>query len=119
MLRVFLIATTCVAMPLAALTTYETSRVVSLQDAVGAVSAPDPQDGYQKVSAYDKAAASGDALAMMKLASLYAEGKEVPQDYKLAMAWLEKAAAAGNADAMMEIGDFYSYGLGVPKDDQA
>jgi hypothetical protein len=53
---------------------------------------------------------------MTALASLYADGHGVPQDYVHAREWYEKAAVAGNSTAMNELGKIYANGLGVGKD---
>ncbi len=52
---------------------------------------------------YEKAAADGDAVAMVSLGALYANGDGVPKDYAKALAWLEKAAAIGNAEALGQL----------------
>ena len=52
----------------------------------------------------------------MGLALLYAEGKDVPQDYAEAAKWYRKAAEAGDAKAQLFLADMYRDGKGVPKD---
>jgi hypothetical protein len=65
---------------------------------------------------YERAAAKANALAMINLGNLYAEGLGVAQDYTKAREWLEKAAANGNAIAMTNLGALYAEGYGVAQD---
>ena len=48
---------------------------------------------------FEKAAAKGDAAAMLNLGVLYETVKAWPQDYAKAHEWYEKAAAKGYPDA--------------------
>ena len=69
--------------------------------AAGGVIGP-PQVSPDDVKArewYEKAIA-GDAVAMVSLGVLYANGDGVPQDDAKAREWFEKAAAVGNAEAL-------------------
>lgn len=50
------------------------------------------------------------------LASMYAQGHGVPQDYKEAARLLSKAAEAGHVVAQSKLGAMYYAGLGVPQD---
>ena len=65
---------------------------------------------------YEKAAAKGNAGAMINLGLLYDNGHGVAQDYAKAREWYEKAAAKGNADAMANLGLLYENGQGVAQD---
>lgn len=64
------------------------------------------------------AAAKGDALAQLEVATRFAEGKGVPQDHKQAYAWYERAAMRGLASAQFRLGAYYERGLGVTSDDE-
>ena len=46
---------------------------------------------------------------------MYAEGKGVPQSYKLAVPWYRKAAEQGDASAQYNLGVMYTKGQGVPQ----
>jgi TPR repeat protein len=58
----------------------------------------------------------GDATSMGSLASLYAKGQGVAQDYAKAFEWYVKAADKGDASAMSNLGLFYANGQGVAQD---
>ena len=65
---------------------------------------------------YEKAAAKGDASAMVNLGLLYENGHGVAQDYAKAREWYEKAADKGDASAMNNLGLLYNNGQGVAQD---
>ena len=56
----------------------------------------------EAVSAWEAAAAEGDARAMLALGRTYVRGLGVPQDYVEAHKWLNLAAGRGNAEAADE-----------------
>jgi TPR repeat protein len=58
----------------------------------------------------------GDATSMGSLASLYAKGQGVAQDYAKAFEWYVKAADKGDASAMSNLGLSYANGQGVAQD---
>ena len=60
------------------------------------------------------AAINGDAAAAYEIATRYAEGRGVPQNYEEAARWLERAANL--APAQFRLGSLYEKGLGVKKD---
>lgn len=62
------------------------------------------------------AAASGDPVAQFIVATEYAEGGNLKQDFRKAASWYQKAAARGLAPAQYRIATFYEKGRGVPKD---
>jgi TPR repeat protein len=66
-----------------------------------------PQDYAKAHEWYEKAAATGDSLAMRKLGALYEHGQGVPQDYAKAREWYEKTAAQSNMDGMVSLGLLY------------
>ena len=63
-------------------------------------------------------AEQGEAKAQFILGTVYANGKEVPQNYKQAVAWYQKAAEQGHAEAQYDLGQMYTRGEGVPQDYQ-
>jgi TPR repeat protein len=75
--------------------------------------APDPALPEQ-LSQLEKRAFQGIPEAQHDLATLYASGKMMPQDYKHAFYWFNKAADNGVANAHYNIGVIYQQGLGVP-----
>jgi len=106
-----------VARALAALSTAATQPTASdnsdLQLGLQAVR----QKNYQQAFIYwQKAAAAGNATAMLYLGLLYVNGKGISQNYQQAFAWWQKAAALGNSEAMNNIGVAYNQGRMVPQD---
>jgi len=63
----------------------------------------------------EQAAEAGDAEAQFKLGALYANGKGVKQDSKVAAQWLRKAAKQGNSPAQTLLGWCYAGGNGVSR----
>jgi localization factor PodJL len=63
-----------------------------------------------------EAALNGDAAAAYEVASRYADGKLVAQNYTEAAKWYDRAAQKGLVPAMFRLGSLYEKGLGVPKD---
>jgi TPR repeat protein len=55
-------------------------------------------------------AEQGEAKAQFILGTVYANGKEVPQNYKQAVAWYQKAAEQGHASAQYDLGQMYTRG---------
>ena len=62
------------------------------------------------------AAAHGDALAQLEVATRFAEGDGVAQDHRLAFAWYERAAMRGLAAAQFRLAAYYERGVGVAVD---
>jgi localization factor PodJL len=62
------------------------------------------------------AATSGDPIAAFEVASRYAEGRGIPQDFAAAVDWYRRAASAGLAPAQYRLGSIFEKGLGVPRD---
>lgn len=58
----------------------------------------------------------GDRFAQFSLATLYHEGKGVPQDNVKATHWFRAAAEQGLAPAQFNLGNAYLYGRGIKKD---
>ena len=65
---------------------------------------------------YDKAAASGYAMAMNNIGALYEGGDGVARNYAEAFRWYSKAVAAGEPIAMVDLGWQYEHGHGVAQD---
>lgn len=67
---------------------------------------------------YQKAAAQGDTVSMMKLASCYKRGNPLglPESAVHYAEWTRLAAESGATDAMVSLGWAYEHGYGVPKD---
>lgn len=74
-------------------------------------SRPDP------LAALRKAAEQGNAEAQRDLGIMYANGKDVAQDYTLALQWLSRAAEQDDYAAQYNLGIMYEKGMGVSQDD--
>ncbi len=61
-------------------------------------------------------AQSGDIRAQYLLGFLYADGRQVPQDWAQAAFWYKAAACGGDADAQIALAGLYEEGKGVLKD---
>jgi localization factor PodJL len=67
-------------------------------------------------AALRKAAAAGDPAAQFEVASCYADGSGVAQDWKAAHAWYQRAAMRGFAPAQFRLSLVLERGLGVAPD---
>ena len=63
-----------------------------------------------------KRAEVGDPYEQAALATRYATGEDVPQDYSMAVRWYLKAAEQGHVSAQDALGSYFWMGRGVPKD---
>lgn len=63
-----------------------------------------------------KRAELGDPYEQVALATRYATGEDVPQDYSMALRWFLKAAEQGHVGAQDTLGAYYYLGRGAPKD---
>ena len=63
-----------------------------------------------------KRAELGDPYEQVALATRYATGEEMPQDYSMALHWFLKAAEQGHVGAQDTLGAYYWLGHGAPKD---
>ncbi len=87
----------------------------TFSEAVNAVIAPDYASAAQW---FQQAAEQGHELAELELATLYYNGKGVPQQFPAALEWYRKAADQGNALAAFHLGAMYFDGdEGIPQDD--
>src|SRR5262249_2107397 len=72
-------------------------------------------DYVQAIKLFQQLAEQGQQWAQMRLGSIYAEGKGVPQDYQEAVKWYRLAAAEGNQLAQINLGVMYTNGIcGLP-----
>ena len=62
------------------------------------------------------AAAKGEPSAAFEVATRFAEGRGIKQDFKQAMVWYQRSAAKGFAIAQYRLGTLYERGLGTPVD---
>jgi localization factor PodJL len=62
------------------------------------------------------AATAGEPAAAYEIASRFAEGRGVPQNFAEAAIWYERAAKGGLAPALFRLGALYEKGSGVAKD---
>ena len=67
----------------------------------------------------DEGRRRGHPVAQNNLGLLYAAGRGVPEDPKLAAEWHARAASQGLANAQYQLGLLYERGEGVPRDDAA
>jgi uncharacterized protein len=74
------------------------------------------EDSPTPAEILQKAAADGDAAAMLELGRNLATGDKLPKDVEQAAKWIQLAAATGNTEGMFELGRFYRDGLGLAQD---
>ncbi len=87
-----------------------TAHASELQDAEKAYAR---KDFGPALVLFRKVAAQGDAAAQFNLATMYAKGQGVPQNYAEAAAWFLKSATQGYAPAQNSLGVRYEKGQGV------
>ena len=75
-------------------------------------------DFCQTLSACQRQASSGSAVAQAELGLRYQQGEGVVQDVKKAFYWFKKAAEQGNPIGLEEVGTAYYRGDGVAHDNQ-
>lgn len=92
----------------------KTTTAVAESKSAGGI-APDPALP-KKLAKLQKRAYQGIPEAQHDLATIYAAGTLVPQDYHRAAFWFTKAADGGVANAHYNMGVIYHQGLGVPVD---
>lgn len=73
-----------------------------------------PQNFSKAFDLYQRAANSGDGIAMNRIGLMYNKGQGVTQDDHIAFQWYVRAADAGNADGMSNMSLCYLWGMGVP-----
>lgn len=78
---------------------------------------PEQEDFLSAARKVKELAEQGHAEAQLRLGMLYASGKGVELDYKIASDWFHKATAQNNAEAQSYLGWLYANGYGVEQDD--
>jgi hypothetical protein len=73
------------------------------------------QKGEASATELRALAGQGDATAQYRLGVMYAAGRDVPQDFGLAVEWTRKAAQQGHVEAQFNLGVLYALGQGVPQ----
>ena len=79
-----------------------------LQDGVAAINR---KDYPQAIRLLEPLAASGNAVAQLRLGLLHFHGHGVRESDAQALKWFERAARQGLADAQYQLGNMYAYGL--------
>ena len=69
------------------------------------------------IAALRELAETGDADAQTELGERYEDGRDVEQDYTVAVSWFRRAAEQGYAPGQAALGFMYSRGRGVVQDD--
>jgi putative methionine-R-sulfoxide reductase with GAF domain len=84
---------------------------------VVATAPPSPPDLGRPLNLSDvrKRAELGDPYEQVALATRYATGEDVPQDYSAALRWFLKAAEQGHVGAQDTLGAYYYLGRGAQK----
>jgi TPR repeat protein len=65
---------------------------------------------------YQELAESGNSQAMATLGTMYYEGVNIPQDFKLAKYWCEQSSKKENPLGLIYLGYCYYYGRNIPQD---
>ena len=106
--------------------TLATGGSVTVSPAVPADSAPvdpprpDPPAtdvAELRIAALRELAEAGDAAAGTELGERYEDGRDVVQDYAVAVSWFRRAADQGHAPGQAALGFMYFRGFGVAQDD--
>ncbi len=75
-----------------------------------------PENIEEAVDWLERESQRGESDAQIALATLYAQGTEVEQDYRQAAHWFREAALQGRAEAQFNLGVLHERGLGVQED---
>lgn len=78
--------------------------------------APLPADAPAQVRDIARLALDGNAEAQHDLATLYAMGTSIPQNYERAVYWYGRSAEGGVANSLYNLGVLTERGLGTPQD---
>jgi TPR repeat protein/putative methionine-R-sulfoxide reductase with GAF domain len=78
--------------------------------------AADPLMPAATLAEMRKRAEVGDPYEQVALATRYARGEDVPQDFSMAVRWYLRAAEQGHVGAQDSLGSYFWMGRGVPKD---
>lgn len=74
-------------------------------------------DYARAIELWSPLAEKGNAMAQYSLGAMFAEGKGVPRDDKVAFTWFKRAAEQGDPNAQYNLGASYAQGLGVARND--
>ena len=78
----------------------------------------DRQDFSKANELLTEAANAGDPAAMFSLATMYRDGRGVPNDDAEAFKWYQRAADAGDPTSAVVVADSFRLGKGVARDDK-
>jgi TPR repeat protein len=100
------------AFPIAAvLTLLLAAAPASADDLQDAAAAIHRKDYPTAVRLLEPLAQAGNALAQMRLGTLYYHGHGVRESDALALQWFQRAANRGLAEAQFQLGNMHAYGL--------
>lgn len=88
-------------------------------DVNGGIAAYKRGDYATAVSEFSLAASKDDVFAQNALGTMYAQGRGVEQNYKLAMDWFFRAQVLGSPEATANLAKMYANGLGVAQNNTA
>jgi uncharacterized protein len=91
------------------------ARADALQDAATAIQR---KDYPTAVRLLEPLAQSGNALAQLRLGTLYYHGHGVRESDAQAQRWFQRAAAQGLAEAQYQLGNMHAYGLAPARGDE-
>jgi uncharacterized protein len=98
--------------------------VLSMHGQVSAAPLDDATAAYQRgdfaaaMELIRPLADQGDVRAQFNLATMYYNGRGVPQDHATAAMWFRRAAEQGDMQAQRYLGFMYANGQGVARDDR-
>lgn len=94
------------------------SSIELLKTPIAAVAKPSANPAVRPLALDEvrKRAELGDPYEQVALATRYATGEDVPQDYSIALRWFLKAAEQGHVGAQDTLGAYYWLGHGASKD---
>ncbi len=85
----------------------------SYEEGLNALNIGDYQKAYELL---ESAAVNGSPNAQFWLASMYRNGKGIPQNWTIALSWYRLAAEQGHPNAQHSVGWMTRYGQGVEQD---
>ena len=74
------------------------------------------KDTVKAIQWFERAAAQGNAEIQTRVASIYADGRDIPKNAAKAVEWYQKAAVQGSVVAQFQLAGMYGDGKGVSKD---
>jgi len=75
-------------------------------------------DYEEAILEWSQVAENGDPRAQYNLGWMYANGRGVPQDFKVAIEWYTKSAHQENINAQYNLGNLYLRGQGAAQNDK-